>query len=134
MSQLFPSEGSFGLEKDGSTPPAHPQDWTQRQGRQLSTALPTRRGGGGGGGAQNDEPLPSLILGKSSRGQRLPSPPPEPPCGFGVKVEATSHHKNGGTCSIHGGGGGGGHLGNVPREAPAVLPAASRVVPWALEA
>lgn len=90
---------------------------------------------GGGGGAQNEEPLPSLILGKSSRGQRLPSPPPEPPCGFGVKVEATSHHKNGGTCSIHGGGGGGGgHLGNVPREAPAVLPAASRVVPWALEA
>ena len=50
-----------------------------------------------GGGAQNEDPLPSLILlGKSSRGQRLPSPPPEPPCGSGVKVEAaTWHHRMG---------------------------------------
>lgn len=70
----------------------------------------------GGGGAQNEDPLPSLILlGKSSRGQRLPSPPPEPPCGSGVKVEATSHHKMGALVASTAAAGGGG---GTPRKCP----------------
>lgn len=107
------------MEKDGPTPPAHPQYWTQRQGHQLAQAstwypervsplncAPHTKWGGGGGGAENEEPLLSpILLGKSSGGQRLPSSPPEPPCGFGVRVEATHAAQNGGTCSARGGGG-----------------------------